>query len=238
MYCHNHPNAPAIAICQRCTAEMCGPCTRFLDAREYCEKCAETILAESFVAARTKQLERRKEAQAKGKQRQRKTANPKPAVSRSPSSSRPSRRAEPVPVPAAESSTLAALANTTSRRRAREQTVLWLGFGGSSAMILFALMVYAFPMLFQIDRAVAAEWEAYQALEDCRLIFEEIGFLLENGQMPDQDVRCADTLAPNIVEKVGDGIRISHPAPSTYGLRELYVSSQSHEVVFVEARAL
>lgn len=108
--------------------------------------------------------------------------------------------------------------------------VLWLGFGGGSAMIFVSLLLYAFPMLLQFDAEAAAAFEASQALEECRLVFEQIGYALEDGEEPNPSLQCADSNVPNIVERRGDTVRVSHPNPSKYGLNAIYVSSETHAV--------
>ncbi|PCI78891.1 MAG: hypothetical protein COB20_06010 [SAR86 cluster bacterium] len=113
----------------------------------------------------------------------------------------------------------------------KDGVVLWLGFGGGSAMIFISLLIYAFPMLFQFDAEAAAAFEASQALEECRLVFEEIGYLLEDGEEPNPSLQCADSNVPNIVERQGDTVRVSHPNPGQYGLSAIYVSTDTHEVV-------
>lgn len=118
-----------------------------------------------------------------------------------------------------------------STEKRKDTAVLWLGFGGGSAMIFISLVIYAFPTLFQFDAEAAAAFEASQALEECRLVFEEIGYLLEDGETPDPSLRCSDSNVPNIVETRGDTVRISHPNPRAYGLNAIYVSSETHEVV-------
>lgn len=112
----------------------------------------------------------------------------------------------------------------------KDGVVLWLGFGGGSAMIFVSLLIYAFPMLFQFDRAAAEAFEASQALEECRLVFEQIGYQLEDGEAPDPALQCADSNVPNMVERRGNTVRVSHPNPRRYGLSAIYVSSETHEV--------
>ncbi len=119
-------------------------------------------------------------------------------------------------------------------KKSKDTGVLWLGFGGSSAMIFVSLLIYAYPTLFLFDAEAAAAFEASQVLEECRLVFEEIGYSLEYGEEPDPSLRCADTNTPNIVERQGNFVRVSHPNPAIYGLSALYVSSESHQVVFEE----
>ncbi len=122
----------------------------------------------------------------------------------------------------------AALAGAGKRK---DNGVIWLGFGGGSAMIFVSLLLYAYPRLFDFDAEAAAAFEASQALEQCRLVFEEIGYLLEDGEEVDPSLRCADTNVPNIVERRGQSVRVSHPNPRAYGLSTIYVSSETHEVV-------
>lgn len=123
------------------------------------------------------------------------------------------------------------LANTEKRK---DGVVLWLGFGGGSAMIFVSLFLYAFPALFLFDAEAAAAFEASQALEECRLVFEQIGYQLEDGEEPNPSLSCADTNVPNIVERNGNTIRVSHPNPRAYGLSAIYVNNQTHEVVLEE----
>jgi len=113
----------------------------------------------------------------------------------------------------------------------KDGLTLWLGFGGGSAMIFVSLLLYAFPMLFQFDAEAAAAFEASQALEECRLIFEQIGYQLEDGEEPNPSLQCADSNVPNIVERQGNTVRVSHPNPRQYGLSAIYVSTETHEVV-------
>lgn len=117
----------------------------------------------------------------------------------------------------------------TAKRK--DNGMLWLGFGVGSTMIFVSLALYAFPRMLEFDAEAAAAFEASQALEACRLVFEEIGYLLEDGEALDPDLKCADTNVPNIVERRGQSVRVSHPNPGAYGLSAIYVSSETHEVV-------
>lgn len=116
-------------------------------------------------------------------------------------------------------------------KKRKDNGILWLGVGGGSAMIFVSLLLYAYPRLLEFDAEAAAAFEAAQALEQCRLVFEEIGYQLEDGENPDPSLQCADSEVPNIVERRGDTIRVSHPNPRAYGLSAIYVSTESHEVV-------
>lgn len=122
-------------------------------------------------------------------------------------------------------------ADHESSEKRKDGLVLWLGFVGGCAMIFISLVIYAFPTLFLLDAEAAAAFEASQALEECRLVFEQIGYQLEDGEEPDPNLQCADTNVPNIVERRGNSVRVSHPNPRAYGLNAIYVSSETHEVV-------
>ena len=119
----------------------------------------------------------------------------------------------------------------TGGEKSKDGLVLWLGFGGGSSMIFVSLLLYAFPMLFQFDAEAAAAFEASQALEECRLVFEQIGYQIEEGEAPNRLLQCAGSNVPNIVERRGNSLRVSHPNPRQYGLSAIYVSSETHEVV-------
>lgn len=113
----------------------------------------------------------------------------------------------------------------------RDRGIIWLGVGGSASMIFFSLILYAYPSVFEFDAELAASRAKVQALEDCRLVFEEIGYMLSRGQLPDATVRCPESNVPNIVARSGDLVRVSHPNPAVHGLHAIYVTNKSHEVV-------
>ncbi|MBL4580308.1 MAG: hypothetical protein JKY30_01510 [Flavobacteriales bacterium] len=117
------------------------------------------------------------------------------------------------------------------KEKRKDGVVLWLGFGGSSAMIFVSLLLYASPMLFQFDAEAVAAFETSQALEECRLVFEQIGYALEDGEEPNPSLQCADSNVPNIIERQDGTVRVSHPNPRQYGLSAIYVSTETHEVV-------
>ncbi len=171
-------------------------CTQFLDAGEYCEKCAKAIQTEEFVSVRSDKLNKREDAPLQ-MQAQQEELHP-------------------------------------SRGKDKDKVYIWLGVGGATAMIFASLLLYAYPSLFA-GSALTAERQSAQALEDCRLVFEEIGYLLELGQMPDDSLRCAGTTQANIVSRTRGVTRVSHPNPGVHGLLELYVTSEDHEVSLVRA---
>lgn len=96
------------------------------------------------------------------------------------------------------------------RKKDADRVYIWAGVGGSTAMLFGAMLIYAFPNLFA-DQAQVAAWAEEQRLEDCRLVFEEITYVLRSG----------------------DIVRVDHPNPGLYGLSEIYVTNESHQVFLV-----
>ena len=98
---------------------------------------------------------------------------------------------------------------------------------------VFALMLLFSSTIFMSSQDRAKE-AAVEALEDCRLIFEEIGTLLFNNQIPDPSLRCEEALSPNIITREGDTIRVSHPNPGYIGYSEIFVTNTSRVPMFIE----
>lgn len=59
-FCSNHPNAKAIAPCQRCAVDLCGMCANFIDDIVLCERCSEIHETEKYVSTQSEKLERPK----------------------------------------------------------------------------------------------------------------------------------------------------------------------------------
>lgn len=119
-----------------------------------------------------------------------------------------------------------------TRHRDQDKLYIWLGVGTSFSMIFFGLLVYAYPSLF-LDSATLAAMQEEQRLEDCRLVFEEITYLLRAGDLPDESMSCEGTNIPNPVRRVGSTVRVDHPNPGQFGLTEFYVTNESHQVHLV-----
>lgn len=64
-------------------------------------------------------------------------------------------------------------------------------------------------------------------LESCMLVFWEIAELLQNGEVPDDNLSCAEAGAPNLVVRVGDDIIVTHPRPELLGYSEIIVSKNN-----------
>ena len=116
-----------------------------------------------------------------------------------------------------------------TRDRGQDELYVWLGVGTSCAMIFFGMLVYAYPTLF-MDSATLAAMQEEQRLEDCRLVFEEIMYLLRAGDLPDKSMSCEGTNVPNLIRRVGGNVRVDHPNPAQFGLTEFYVTNGSHQV--------
>lgn len=114
----------------------------------------------------------------------------------------------------------------------QDRLYIWLGIGGSSLMMAAAMAIYAFPNLFADEAVLAAQAEE-QRLEDCRLVFEEITYVLRAGGVPDESMACEGSPVPNLIRRTGDTVRVDHPNPASYGLSEIYVTNESHQVFLV-----
>lgn len=116
------------------------------------------------------------------------------------------------------------------KERDKDRMYIWGGVGLATLMLFSSMGLYAFPNLFEND-AVLAEQRYIMRLEECRQVFQAIGIILSEGQMPGDNLRCPGTSIPNVVTRQGNTVRVSHPNPGAYGLQALYVTSDSHRVV-------
>lgn len=71
------------------------------------------------------------------------------------------------------------------------------------------------------------------SLERCILVFREIGTQLRSAQLPNESMRCDDSGTPNIIERSGGDIKISHPHPDFYGYSQIYVSRSNGEPTLI-----
>jgi len=74
---------------------------------------------------------------------------------------------------------------------------------------------------------IFAEELVRDQVESCVLVFWEIAEILQNGQVPDETLKCAETDLPNIVTRSADDIIVSHPQPQLLGYSEIFVSKNS-----------
>lgn len=118
----------------------------------------------------------------------------------------------------------------------RDRLFIWSGVGGASLMLFAAMGLYAFPDLL-IDDVVLAAQQDQVRLEECRQVFQAIGIMLSEGQLPEDNMRCPGSTIPNIVSRDGSLVRVSHPNPGQFGLQALYVTNESHRVVMEEGQS-
>ncbi|MEQ8954910.1 MAG: hypothetical protein RL120_12325 [Gammaproteobacteria bacterium] len=117
------------------------------------------------------------------------------------------------------------------RRKRSDRKYIWAGIVGSTIMMFGSMAVYAFPNMLEDPLAREARLTE-MSFEECRQIFEDIGYRLKAGEAPDPTVRCPGTAVPNLVTRSGGLIRVSHPNPAQFGLAALYVNSDSHQVFY------
>ena len=110
----------------------------------------------------------------------------------------------------------------------------WLFFSACMIAIYVALYAYSHPTFLNRDPEAEARRFAAAALEDCLYIFQEIGEILEENQMPDPSLRCDDSELANIITRDGDTIRISHPNPQIHGFNEIFVTNSNHDPTLVK----
>ncbi len=122
--------------------------------------------------------------------------------------------------------------NLAARRPDKDSVYIWGGVGGSALMICLSMLLYSFQSSFGLD-FVSELRKQDLALENCRRVFENIGEVLQDGSLPDDSLRCTDSVGPNIVNVDGDFVRVAHPNPGIHGYSQIYVTSESNEVIFV-----
>jgi|TARA_Y100000031_G_C8204053_1_gene377714 hypothetical protein len=115
----------------------------------------------------------------------------------------------------------------------KDRFIIWFAGSASVGMIFISLLLYAYPRLFEFDSEAAAAREAAHALENCLYLFQEIGMILEENELPDESLRCSESLTQNVVSRNGDEVRVSHPNPQFHGYSQIYVTNYEHEPILV-----
>jgi len=123
--------------------------------------------------------------------------------------------------------------SSASRGRDKDRFIIWVAVAASVGMIFVSLLLYAYPRIFEFDAEAAAAREAAHALEDCLYLFQEIGMILEENELPDESLRCSESVVPNLVSRNGDEVRVSHPNPQFHGYSQIYVTNYEHEPILV-----
>lgn len=122
-----------------------------------------------------------------------------------------------------------------TRRKNGSKTIQWavvvVGFCIISAQLYF----YSSPPLVQQEPSALAREQQLNSLVRCMLVFREMGLVLQEGRMPSNDLRCADSTDENILRNEEEGIRFYHPNPQHYGYAEISVSDSNPEPTLVRA---
>lgn len=72
------------------------------------------------------------------------------------------------------------------------------------------------------------------SVERCLLVFADIGKELAAGRSPADSLVCDDSGTPNIVEREGQLIRVSHPHPDFYGYSRIFVTNRNPQPTLIE----
>jgi hypothetical protein len=121
----------------------------------------------------------------------------------------------------------------SGKSRNKGESVFLYGAGVLTLVLYAGMFLYSHPAFLDSSEEQARKLAA-QALEDCVYLFQEIGEILEEGDMPDPSLRCDESNVPNIITRDGDTVRIAHPNPVVHGYSEIFVTSVSHEPTLVE----
>ena len=119
----------------------------------------------------------------------------------------------------------------------KKQGPKWIGklvLAILSIAIAIPLYFYAYPAYVEIDSPTKEREQSVTALMQCLLVFRQIGELMQSGQEPDMSLQCASPSGPNIVRRNDTTIRVSHPNPQLYGVREISVTNLNPEPVIVQ----
>ncbi|HAJ75120.1 MAG TPA: hypothetical protein DCM64_01560 [Gammaproteobacteria bacterium] len=118
--------------------------------------------------------------------------------------------------------------------KGKDRVIIGVAVAASVGMIFFSLLLYAYPRIFEFDTEAVAAREAAHALEDCLYLFQEIGMILEENELPDESLRCTESSVPNLISQNGNEVRVSHPNPQFHGYSQIYVTNYEHEPILVQ----
>ncbi len=126
------------------------------------------------------------------------------------------------------------IAEEEVRQKSRDKDTKYVRGGVAMVCLMLSISIglYAYPNLLKSDTQLAQE-QSIMSLEECRQVFQSIGIMLSEGEIPDSSMSCPGTNIPNIVRREGNKVTVSHPNPPQFGLVELYVTNGSHRVVMV-----
>ena len=122
-----------------------------------------------------------------------------------------------------------------TRRKGSSKAIQWAVIVVAFCIISAQLYFYNSPPLVQQEPAALAREQQLNSLVQCMLVFREIGLVLQEGRMPSNNMRCADSAAANILRDEGGSIRFYHPNPQYYGYEEISVGDDSPEPNIIRA---
>jgi hypothetical protein len=114
--------------------------------------------------------------------------------------------------------------NPPTRRKIQSNVIQWAVIAVGGCIISTQLYFYNNPAQVQQDPSAIAREQQLSSLVQCMLIFREIGLILQDGRMPDNNMICADSDTANVVANEEGSIRLFHPNPQYYGYDEISVS--------------
>lgn len=101
------------------------------------------------------------------------------------------------------------------------------------AFVLARVYFLNLPFEERAEPSAVAQEQRLSSLVQCLLVFRQIGEQLAAGVQVSPDLQCADSNVPNIVNRQGETVRISHPNPQIYGYQQFYVTNRNPEPVLV-----
>lgn len=91
------------------------------------------------------------------------------------------------------------------------------------------LLFFARPPANAVNGELVAREQRMTSIAQCLIVFRQIGVSLAAGEQPDPTSTCPDNMGPNRVQRSGDDIIVSHPAPQFYGFSRIEVSRRDPE---------
>ncbi|GAB5498374.1 MAG: hypothetical protein PsegKO_06850 [Pseudohongiellaceae bacterium] len=91
------------------------------------------------------------------------------------------------------------------------------------------VLVFSGQPASAVNNDLAAREQQMTNLAQCLIVFRQIGVSLAAGEEPMPAMTCPDNLGPNRVQRSGDDIIVTHPAPQFYGFSRIEVSRRDPE---------
>lgn len=95
----------------------------------------------------------------------------------------------------------------------------------SVLVIAYQLYVYNQPIRIPTSPQLIVRERAVINLVQCLTVFADIGIRLSQGETPDGSMICSDSLLANRITEDDGVIKVSHPNPKVYDLKEIFVTS-------------